>query len=97
MEDSTKNHSMSGLNPPEDVSGEDKSTGINSHCCTAFDVPVSPLHGDAAMWGRLADNDGKLEIATNKRVSPLAALAKVRVMEIAPSKQASMLEVAADK
>ena len=74
-----------------------KSIGINIHCCPVFDVPVSPLHGDAAMWGRLADNDGKLEIATNKRVSPLAALAKVRVMEIAPSKQASMLEVAADK
>ena len=88
---------MSGLNPPENVLWEEKSIGINIHCCPVFDVPVSPLHGDAAMWGRLADNDGKLEIATNKRVSPLAALAKVRVMEIAASKQASKLEVAANK
>ena len=48
------------------------------------------------MWVRLAGNDGKLEIATNKRVSPLAVLAKVRVMEIAASKT-KKLQVTVDK
>ena len=52
----------------QDVSEEEKSIGINIHCCTPFDMPVSPLHGDAEMWGRLPAND-------DMRVSPLAVLA----------------------
>ena len=35
-----KHQSISGLNPPEDISGKEKSIGINIHCCTAFDVPA---------------------------------------------------------
>ena len=68
---------MSGLNPPEDVSGEEKGIGINNHCCTAFDVPVSLLHCDAAMGGRLAANDGMIVVAINKRVPHLTVLANV--------------------
>ena len=53
-------------------------------------MPVSPLHGGATKCGRLAANDGMLEVATNKRVPPLA------VLEVAAS-NVRKLEVAANK
>ena len=59
-------------------------------------MPVSPLHGDAAMWERLPANDGMMEVA-NKRVPPLAVLAiltNVMMIEIVVS-DAKKLEVAA--
>ena len=59
-------------------------------------MPVSPLHGGATKCGRLAANDGMLEVATNKRVPPLAVLANVRVLGVAAS-NAKKLEVADDK
>ena len=79
---------MSRLNPPEDVSGEEKSIGINNHCFTAVDVPVSHMNGDAAMWGRVPANDSVREVPTNKKVPPLAVLAvltSVMVIEVVAS------------